>query len=206
MPVQLSNPMRFWCAPNQATPDYIVYGDFRSWVAYGLLACWLSHDADDPNADCHMARSVTREDVRELRGYFLDLVETAIVALWKGQYRPGDGSIDGDWQSLVIGNSDENPGEAESFLTWYVRLDDDCVMFDLHCTGAGSVAIWLSYAAIADRRNVLTVLTEARKTVADDGEQSEVWPDLVEVVEADRSADTGNGSVRDPQPERRGER
>jgi hypothetical protein len=56
MKEQVFNPMSFWCAPNQATPDYIIYDDFRSWVAYGLLTCWLSHDADDPNADCNMAR------------------------------------------------------------------------------------------------------------------------------------------------------
>lgn len=184
MPTQVSNPMKFYCAPNQATPDYIIYEDFRSWVAYGLLACWLGTDADDPNADCYFARPFTREDVQELRGYFLDLVETVIVALWKGQHRPGDGCIDGDWQSAVIGNSDENPGEKETFLAWYVRLDEECMMFELDCTGCDPVAIWLSYDAIADRQNVLKVLTEARKTVADEGEQSEVWRRLVELVEA----------------------
>lgn len=183
MPVQVANPMKFWCAPNQATPDYIIYHDFRSWVAYGLLPCWLGTDADDPNADCFMARPVTREDVQELRAYFLDLVETVIVALWKGQYQPGDGSIDGDWQSLVIGNGDENPGEEETFLTWYVRLDDDAIMVELVCTGSDSIAIWLSYDAIPDRNNVFKVLSEARKTLAAVGDQSEVWPKLVELIE-----------------------
>lgn len=187
MPAQVSNPLNFWCAPNQATPDYVVYHDFRSWVAYGLLTCWLGTDPADPNSDCHMARPFTREDVRELRGYFLDLVETVVVALWKGQYKPGDGSIDGNWQSVVIGNSEENPGEDETFLTWYVRLDDDCMMFDLQCTGADPVAIWLGYDALADRKNVLKVLTEARKTLADGSDQSEVWPTLVRLVEADCS-------------------
>lgn len=181
MPVQVFNPMKFWCAPNQATPDYITYDDFRSWLAYGLLTCWLGTDADDPNADCNMARPFNRADVRELRSHFLDLVETVIVALWKGQYQPGDGCIDGDWQSVVIGNSEENPGEEETFLTWYVRLDDDCMMFDLQCSGADSTAIWLSYDAIADRSNILKVLTEARKTIADEGDPSEVWPKLVEL-------------------------
>ncbi len=185
MPTQAFNSLHFWCAPNQATPDYVTCDAFRSWVAYGLLTCWLGSDADDPNADCYMARPFTRDDVQELRGYFLDLVETVIVTLWKGQYKPGDGSIDGDWQSVVIGNSDENPGEEETFLTWYVRLDHDCLMFELSCTGADSMAIWLSYDAIADRQNVLTVLAEARKTVAVKGEQGEVWPKLVELVRAE---------------------
>ena len=182
MPAQIFNPMSFWCAPNQATPDYVTSDDFRSWIAYGLLACWPGSDADDPNADCHMARPVLREDVRELRAYFLDLVETVVVTLWKGQYRPGDGSIDGDWQSLVVGNGDENPGEEETFLTWYVRLDDDAMMFDLQCTGADGNAIWLSYDAIADRKTVLQVLAEARKTLDAVGTQAEVWPALVELV------------------------
>ena len=174
MTLQISNLMKFYCAPNCATPDYITYHDFRSWIAYGLLTCWLGTDSDDPNAECFMSRPFTREDVQELRGYFLDLVETVIVALWKGQYKPGDGSIDGDWQSVVIGKSDENPDEEETFLTWYVRLDDDAMMFELACTGADSIAIWLGYDAIADRQKVLTVLTEARKTVADEGEQGKV--------------------------------
>jgi hypothetical protein len=129
-----------------------------------------------------MSRPVTREDVQELRAYFLDLVETVIVALWKGQYKPGDGCIEGDWQSLVIANSDEHPGEEETFLTWYVRLDDDSIMLELVCTGSDSIAIWLSYDAIADRKNVLKVLTEARQTLAAVGDQSKVWPKLIELV------------------------
>lgn len=184
MPVQVWNPLRFWCAPNQATPDYVIYHDFQSWLAYGLLTCWLSTDADDPNSDCYFARPFNRDDVQELRSYFLSLVETVIVTLWKGEYKPGDGSIDGDWQSVVIGNSEENPGEEETFLTWYVRLDDDAIMFDLQCSGADAVAIWLGYDAIADRKKVLKVLTEARQTLAAVGDQADVWPKLVELVEA----------------------
>jgi len=183
--VQIANPMRFWCAPNQATPDYVIYHDLRSWVGYGLLTCWLGTDADDPNSDCFMARPFTREDVQELRSHFLDLVETVVVALWKGQFRPGDGYIDGDWQTLIIGNNDEHPDEEVTFLTWYVRLDDDAMMFDLECTGADSIAIWLSYEAIADRAAVLKVLTEARKTLAPIGDQGEVWSKLVELVGAE---------------------
>lgn len=183
MPAQVFNPMKFWCAPNQATPDYVIYHDFRSWIAYGLLICWLGSDADDPDADCYMARPFTREDVQELRHYFLNLVETAIVTLWKGQYRPGDGSVDGDWQSVVVGNGDQKFGEEETFLTWYIRLDEDAMMFDLISSGADSTAIWLSYDAIADRQNVLKVLTEARKFIADAGEQGEVWAKLIEMIE-----------------------
>lgn len=185
MTEQVFNPLRFRCAPNQATPDYVIYDDFRSWIAYGLLTCWLGSDADDPNSECYMARPVTREDVQELRHYFLNLVETVVVTLWKGEYKPRDGCIDGDWQSLVIGNGDENPGEDETLLTWYVRLDDEAMMFELDCTGSDLIAIWLSYDAIADRRNVLKVLFEARRTLASTGDHSEVWPKLIELGEGE---------------------
>lgn len=177
MQTQTYNPLKYWSAPNQSTPDYVTCYNFRDFVAYGLLECWLSHDPNDPNADCNMARPVDREDVKELRGYFLDVLETAIAALWKEQYKPGDGSIDGDWETLIVGNSDENPGEEETFLAWYVRLDDDAIMLELSCSGADSTAIWLSYEAIEDRQNVLKVLTEARKTIDD-----VVWKDLQDLV------------------------
>jgi hypothetical protein len=176
--VCVRNPLKFWCAPNEATPDYISYRNFRSWVAYGLLACWLSHDDEDPDADCNMSAAFTREDVQELRDCFLDLVETVVVALWKEQYSPGDGSIDGDWRSVIVGDVRE-----PTFLTWRVRLDDDAIMFELDCTGSDGVAIWLDYAAIADRKQVLAVLVEARKTLDGPGNRGEVWPQLVELVE-----------------------
>ena len=175
---QIFNPLKFWCAPNQATPDYVTYDDFQQFIAYGLMVCWCSHDANDPNADSNMARPITREDVAELRENFLDLVETVITSLWKKQYSPGDGDIDGNWKHLIIGNSDENPGEEETMLTWYIRLDDDAMMFDLQCTGSDSTAIWLSYKGIEDRQEVLNVLTEARATVPD----NKVWDDLVAEV------------------------
>jgi hypothetical protein len=145
------------------------------------MTCWLGTD-DDPNSDCHMARPFTIDDVQELRSYYLDLVETVIEALWKGQYSPGDGSIHGNWQSVVIGNNDVYFGEEETFLTWYVRLDEDSMMFDLSCSGADSVAIWLSYDAIIDRPSVLSALSEARMTLSTVGEQRKVWPTLVTLV------------------------
>jgi len=170
MQVQVRNPLKFWCAPNQATPDYVIYDDFRSFIAYGLVCCWCSHDPEDPNADANMARPITRDDVKELRGYFLDLVETVITSLWKGQYSPGDGEIDGDWEHCYIGDEDS---EVTS-LTWYPRLDDDSIMFELHCDGSDPEVIWLGYKGIENRAEVLKVLTEARATIDD-----EVWADLV---------------------------
>lgn len=45
---QIFNPLKFWCAPNQATPDYVTYDDFRQFIAYGLMVCWCSHDVVHP--------------------------------------------------------------------------------------------------------------------------------------------------------------
>lgn len=168
MTTQVRNPLKFWCAPNQATPDYVIYDDFRQFIAYGLMCCWCSHDPNDPNADANFDRPLTVEDVKELRGYFLDLVETVITSLWKQQYSPGDGDIDGDWQHLIIG---------DEMMTWYIRLDDDAMMFSLDCTGADSENIWLGYKGIEDRAEVLKVLTEARQTIDD-----VVWQDLINEV------------------------
>ena len=177
MTMQVRNPLKFWCAPNQATPDYVVYDDFRQFIAYGLICCWCSHDPNDPNADANMARAITRDDVKELRGYFLDLVETVVTSLWKGQYSPGDGSIDGDWEHLIIGPEGNESGDNDTMLTWYIRLDDDAMMFSLDCTGADSENIWLGYKGIEDRAEVLKVLTEARQTIDD-----VVWQDLINEV------------------------
>lgn len=174
MPEQVYNPLGFHCAPNQATPDYIAYSDLRQFVAYGFISCWLSADSEDPNRDCAFARPVTREDVDELRGYFLDLVETVILSLWKGDYSPGDGEIDGDWEHLYIGNEDD---QVDS-LVWDIRLDKDAMMFSLHGYGDAE-SIWLKYDAIEDKENVLKVLTEARQTISD----NTVWNKLVEHVE-----------------------
>lgn len=168
--IQTANPLRFWCAPNESTPDYVIYHDFQRWVAYGLLECWLGTDAGDPNSDCYFEEPVTHEHVDELRCYFLDLVETVIVTLWNGDYKPGDGEIQGDWQTVFIGEDD--------MLTWYIRLDDDAMMFELCCTGSDPVCIWLSYDAIEDREHVVAVLTEARQTVSD----STVWDRLLEAA------------------------
>ena len=178
---QVQNPLKFRIAANFATPDYVAYGDFKLWLAYGLMACWLSHDGDDPNADCHFTRPVTRADVGELRGYFLDTVETLIAALWEGKHAPGDGEIDGDYQYLVIGSAED--GEEETMITWRVRLDQDAIMLELDVFGNDGSAIWLTYEAIENREGVVAALTQARKTLARSGALGQVWPKLVELAQ-----------------------
>ena len=70
-----------------------------------------------------MARPVTREDVQELRSYFLDIVETVIVTLWKGEYKPGDGSIDGDWQSVPKSEIPIENNLVEGFIFQLINLE-----------------------------------------------------------------------------------
>lgn len=154
------NPMGFCCAPNQATPDYITYHNLKDFTAYGLTACWLGSSDNDPNEDCHFARPVTAEDVTELRGYFLDTLETLIAGLWEGAFTPGQGDIEGDYQSLTIdgGEHDNNP----AMLSWRVRFDKDAIMLEFADGGDGT-AYWLGYDAITDRQNALKVMTEARQ-------------------------------------------
>lgn len=173
-----SNPMGFHCAPNQATPDYVCYENFRSWVAYGLMTCWLGTKQDDPNSDLNMPRSVTREDVQELRGHFLDVLETVIVMLWKGQHKPGDGDLESDGNSLTIAKEGEDDSGEAVNVDWYVRLTDKAIMFEMNCTGADGITIWLDYKAIEDKNEVLKVLKEARQYTSD----KEVWPQLVALI------------------------
>ena len=58
-----------------------------------------------------------------------------------------------------------------------MTVEDAAMMFDLQCSGADAVAIWLGYDAIADRQNVLEVLTEARQTLAAVGDPMRNWMD-----------------------------
>lgn len=179
---QLRNPMNFYCAPNMATPDYISYTDFRNWLAYGLWVCWIGdHWSDDPNSGCELARPVTHEDVRELRSYYLDLVETVVVGLWKSELEPGQGDVEANWQYLLI-EDEKNPETNETLLVWYVRLDESDMMFELSIQGSDSQVIWLDYSAIENRKQVLEALQEARRTLRCDDFRGEVWSDLVALV------------------------
>jgi hypothetical protein len=170
--VQVMNPLNYHCAPNEATPDCVAAATFRDFVAYGLWECWLGQDPEHPGGDTTFPWGDA--DVAELRSAFLGLLESIIVALWDGSYKPGDGDIDGDWKHV----SPATPGDEESReatdLCWYVRLDADAIMFELCCTGSDAVAIWLSYESLRDRSSVLKVLEEAEDTV-----NNKVWNVLV---------------------------
>lgn len=170
MKTQTANPLRYTCAPNYAGPDYIAYRDFRGFVAYGLMRCWLGTDANDPNSECYFSRPITREDVQELREMFLDCLESIICHIWKGDLKPGQGDLQSfDFATMIVAK-DENDNN-ETFFQWYPRLNDDAIMMEL---SGEAMTIWLSYEALEDRENVIKVLQEARATVS-----GEVWDKLI---------------------------
>lgn len=178
---QVFNPLGFYCASNSATPDYIVYDNFRMFVAYGLMCCWPSADPDDCNRDCNMVRPFTLNDVKELRKVFLDALQLSIVALWQGEIEPGDGGFDDNiigrfsynkWVYIDVENAED--ADNTTSLTWDVYLNDNDIMMQLNCTGNDDEAIWLSYKGIEDRANVVKVLTDACRSI-----DEEVWPELL---------------------------
>lgn len=171
---QTANPLNYRCAPNAATPEYVPSWNFPRWLAYGMKVCWLGSTSGDVNADCNFPRPVCEDDVAELRDIFLDLVETVVVALWKKDYEPGHGDVDGDFRSLIL--SAEDDSEEVEIISWYVRLDKDVMMFSMSCTEGSSIDIWLDYDAIDDREEVVAALEAARKTIG----FGEVWDKLLE--------------------------
>jgi hypothetical protein len=156
--------------------SYVTETNFRDFVAFGLMKSWLGSGPDSPNEDVNMVRPITTEDVTDLRGYFLNLLETVIVCLWRGDLTPGSGYTEEDPECLIVGDDDEDDGDDYTIIEWGCRLDKDAIMLELTATGCDPEAIWLSYDAIADRQNVVKVLTEARQFVSD----KDVWDKLVE--------------------------
>lgn len=179
MPEQTYNPLGSWCAPNATDPSYAICHDFRQFVAYGLVQCWLSRDPADPNADCYFPRPWGRDDVAKLRGYFLNLMQTVARALWRGDYQPGDRWIEGEPQTVCVGTDDQD----EVHLTWYVCLQDDAVMLSLNCDGADDVDVWLSYEAFVNRKVVVETLTKAHELCG-----GETWDSLLEASTAEAIA------------------
>lgn len=169
---QVRNPLDYWCAPNAATPDYVICRRFKDWLAYGLCVCWLGSDSKDPDSHVNLSEPFTHENVSELRSLFLDMVETTIESLWSGVYCPGDGEIDQEQRTLNIGKRNVDGdfvGDADmTSLGWSVRLDRDAMMFELYTTGGDPVAIWLAYAAVLNRKQVFKHLRVARKTLLPD--------------------------------------
>ncbi len=154
--------------------------NLRDFIANAFTHCWLGTDENNPNEDCNFRRPVTTDDVTELRGLLLDTLETLIVGLWKGDFKPNDGDLDMDSQSLGIGDySDENPDGSESIFQWFVRLDHDVIMIELGQSDGDDTALWLDYDALNDRQAVVKTLQEARQYTF----EKNVWDKLI--AEAD---------------------
>lgn len=145
----------------------VVETNFREFVASGLASCWLSGDPDDVNANCSFVRPLTADDVIELRGYFLDTLETLIVGLWKRVWTPGMGWVDSDTQQTLTIDTDDGESFDSDLAQWSVRLDKDAIMMELGVSGTDPDILWLDYRAIKCRKKVVEVLREARQYVTD---------------------------------------
>jgi len=159
------NPLKYYCAPNQATPDYVTSYSVRDFIAYGFVCCW---DAVCP-AYFAMWNMVQQDDVQWLRHYFLEVLEAAVLAYYEGKLENGENFDWGDWsQSLNIGNSDEGD-EEEIRYTWALdRVDDEklaMVLAIANCVGTGPAGddevIWLAKEALEDRAKVKAAFEEA---------------------------------------------
>lgn len=169
------NPLKYHCAPNGAGADYIAETDFRRFIAYGLLRCFT--DLSEQGFSDHAL--VDDEHRRCLREAFLSVVEGTLLFLWNGEFEIGQSNFDrdqfGEACEVIIGNSDENPGENETMWSWIPHsIHDDCIVFDLYCSvlagpgnGGDPTTLFLSMEAIEDRQAVKAVIDEAREINAD---------------------------------------
>lgn len=169
-PVEL-NPMGFFCAPNGTDPCYASETNFERFIAFGLLRCF--YDLSEQGFSNHAL--VNDEHRRELREAFLAVVEGTLQLLWTGEFEIGQENFDadmfGDGCQVSIGNSDENPDENETLLSWSpFRIDEDCIIFDLYYTyssgpgnGGESTTMFLDMEAVENRQNVREVIRKARE-------------------------------------------
>lgn len=166
---QVYNPLGYNCRPNEASPNYVAYDDFRLLTGYGLIVSWFSHTPDDPNGDCNFTRPVTRQDVLELRRIFLKVLSDTVYYLWKDILEPGEGDLDlpHDPRMFIGLPDDARNGDDDVTIEWCVSLRDDaiCLSMRILCPTDDDQAIWLSYAALEKRWYVLATLREAYTTV-----------------------------------------
>lgn len=163
MPVATRNPMNFRSCGS--CPDYIAYPYFDGFVAYGMMECWPSH-TNDLNQDWEHPIKLDTDHVTELRGNFLDLLESTITGLWAGELEEGQGALDTHLSCDKTTHIDD-----ETYFDWYVTLQDDAIMFQLMLLGdkpQDVATFWLDYTAIEHRPTVVKVLKEAFAIIGKD--------------------------------------
>jgi len=148
--LQEYNPLNY--TTNCSTPDYEVCDQFRDFVGYGLMSCWLSGDPEDIGGEIlELPRLLTGNDIRGIRDNFLLVLEAAIASLWKNP----DAEIQHDWPIYLIGDIE---------VIWTASSHNQGIRMDLFVGNYGET-IWLSFQAIEDQVNVRRVLAEARKVI-----------------------------------------
>lgn len=103
------NPLKYFCAPNQATPDYVAAHGIKNFIAYGFLCCF---DAVDPD-NFAMWNMVQREDVQWLRENFLRVLEKlALNAI--ACHTKGEAFFCDDWASKRFANGNTKCADVRS--------------------------------------------------------------------------------------------
>lgn len=159
------NPMNFWCAPNQCTPDYIGYRDFEQFVAFGLFYCALDQE------DCSF--QVTDSFVYSMREGFLTTLRYMIFKYWDGELERGAENIDMPSNGNIIHLSEADDEEGEDdFFAWYpFRVDgeeneDASLSIELTLNSQGQdTVLWLKLKAIEDKAHVRAILKMADAAV-----------------------------------------
>lgn len=159
------NPLRYYCAPNQVTPDYVSSPAIRDFIAYGFVCCW---DSLSPQFFT-MWNMVQHDDLQWFRHHFLTVLENLILAYYKGEVEIGFDQFDHDWaEELFIGNSDEGDTEAICYTWMPACIHDDTLALVLSitdCTGqtvpGDDEVIWVELEALKDRAAVKFALEQA---------------------------------------------
>jgi hypothetical protein len=164
------NPLNYFCAPNQATPDYVASYSIKDFIAYGFLCCF---DAVDPD-NFAMWNMVQREDVQWLRECFLRVLEKLVLNFYAGLVTPEtkEADFDSDWaESLIVG--DEGDDEALMIQWAPGPCDDHALSLVLSYSllkgeghGGDDEVIWFTFDALKDRAAVKAVIEQARKVNA----------------------------------------
>lgn len=164
------NPLKYYCAPNQATPDYVAAASIRDFIAYGFLCCF---DAVDPDSFT-MWNMVQRGDVQWFRECLLRVLEKLVLNIYAGIVTPETKETDfeSDWaESLIVGDEGD---EEELMIQWApgpcdehalsLVLSYSLLMGEGH--GGDDEVIWLTFDALKDRAAVKAAIEQARKVNA----------------------------------------
>jgi hypothetical protein len=190
-PGVVMNPLGYYCAPNQATPDYVASYTIRDFLAYGFICCY---DCVTPE-NFTMWNMVQADDVKWLRENFLRVVEKLILNIYAGAIEiptKEDDFDSGQWaESVTIGESEEDDANGEQFVFEWAPgpVHEDALAIVLRSTlvsgegtGGDDEVIWLAHEAIQDRAAVKAAIVEARTINALDG--SDVYPGWEEALAA----------------------